>query len=146
MAARYKFLAVGVLLLLAYLAPIAWDYFDYSSVAHVSMQFQLKLFGAAIYEFHTATGRWPASLHDLAQTSLVRKSSAWREIARPMVILWPKDLNPEPKDNPGMLLAYYSGGLFNQLGRVWVCWGDLRTEHLPKGKLAAQLSRQAGPH
>jgi hypothetical protein len=58
-----------------------------------------------------------------------------------MVFLWPKDLQADPKDNAGMLLAYINGGLFNKLGRVWVCWGDLRTEHLPEADLRARLPK-----
>jgi len=39
------------------------------------------------------------------------------------VFVRPKRLEPDPKDNAGELLAYANGGLFNQLGRVWMCWG-----------------------
>ena len=36
-------------------------------------------------------------------------------------------LKADPEDNAGVLLAYETGGLFNRVGSVWVCWGDLRT-------------------
>ncbi|MBZ5590775.1 MAG: hypothetical protein LAP39_00955 [Acidobacteriia bacterium] len=105
------------------------------------MQYQLKLFGSATYEYHAATGRWPASLDDLAQTSLPKTSYVWRQSAQPIVFLWPQNLKPAPKDNATVLLAYHEGGLFNKLGRVWVCWGDLRTEHIRESDLRAQLRK-----
>ena len=46
-----------------------------------------------------------------------------------------------PKDNARVLLAYVGGGLFNELGRVWVCWGDLRTEHMPEPDLRARPAK-----
>jgi len=51
------------------LAGLVWDYFDPHSIAHQSMQFDLKLYGSAMYEYHSATGRWPASLDG---SSLIR--------------------------------------------------------------------------
>src|ERR1039457_4267374 len=63
------FAAVGVLVLL-WFARVVWDYFDPGTVAHQAMQYQLRLFGSAMYEYHSATGQWPASLDDLARTSL----------------------------------------------------------------------------
>jgi hypothetical protein len=120
---------------------VVWDYFDPTSIAHVSMQYQLKLFGSAMYEYHSATGRWPASLDDLARTSLPQRSPTWRQSAQPVVFLWPQNLKPDPKANANVLLAYHEGGLFNKLGRVWVCWGDLRTEHLLESDLRARLGK-----
>ena len=121
------------------LAGLVWDYFDPHSIAHQSMQFDLKLYGSAMYEYHSATGRWPASLDDLAQTSVAHVRPLWREAARPIVFLWPQNLKPYPEDNATILLAYQEGGLFNKLGRVWVCWGDLRTERLRESDLRARL-------
>jgi hypothetical protein len=132
--------AVAVLVLL-WVAPIVWDYFNPGSIAQQAMQFQLKLFGSAMYEYHSAAGQWPASLDDLAQTSLPKRSAVWRQTAGTMVFLWPKDLKPDPKDNADVLLAYNNAGLFNKLGRVWVCWGDLRTEHLRERDLLARLPK-----
>ena len=105
------------------------------------MQYQLKLFGGAIYEYHASTGRWPSNLDDLAQTSLPAKSRVWRQSTAPIVFLWPQNLKSDPKDNTSALLAYHAGGLFNKLGRVWVIWGDLRTEHLPEKELRARLKK-----
>jgi hypothetical protein len=47
------------------------------------------------------------------------------------VIFWPTSMDAAPKNNGKVLLSYYKGGLFSQFGRVWVCWGDLRTEFVP---------------
>jgi hypothetical protein len=141
MSSRSKIVGgLGVVVLVWILAQ-AWDYFDYSSVAHQAMQVQLKLFGSAMYEYHAATGRWPTGLDDLAETSLPKTIYVWRQTATTLTFLWPKDLKPDPKDNADVLLAYTDVGLFNKLGRVWVCWGDLRTEHLPERDLRARLAK-----
>ncbi len=139
MSRKSKVLVGFGALLLLWCARLVWDYFDPGSIAHRSMQIQLKLFGSAMYEYHAATGRWPASLDDLAETSLARQSHLWRQAAGTLVFLWPKDLKPDPRDNAGVLLAYDRAGLFNKLGRVWVCWGDLRTEHMRERDLRDRL-------
>ena len=134
------FAGVGFFALL-WCAQVLWDYHDPESIAHVSIQYSLKMFGTAMYEYHSATGRWPASLEDLAQTSLARQSNLWRGTATTIVFLWPQDLKPDPKDNAGELLLYSDVGLFNKMGRMWVCWGDLRTEHMPEQDLRARLRK-----
>ena len=139
---KWKVLAGLATLAVLWTAQFVWDYFDPTSIAHTSMQYQLKHTGEAIYEFRSANGRWPASIDDLAQTSLARQNPYyWRQSATAIAILWPKDFKPEAKQNSSMRLAYFRGGLFNQLGRVWVCWGDLRTEHLPEEVLKAKLAK-----
>src|SRR5690242_9922226 len=124
-------LAVAFLALLR-LGQLAWAYYDPHSIAHESMQVQLKLFGSAVYEFHSATGRWPSRLNALAQTSLPARRYVWLQSASSRGRLWPQNLDPDPARNAGVLLAYCRGGLSNSLGRVWVCWGDLRTARLPE--------------
>ena len=82
-------------------------------------------------------------LFDRMQTTLARQNPYyWRAGASAIEILWPKTLNSEPRENSTVRLAYFKGGLFNRLGRFWVCWGDLRTEHLPESVLKAKLSRR----
>jgi hypothetical protein len=115
------------------------DYFDPDSPANAAMQVQLRLFGSATYEYHAQTGRWPVSINDLAQTSLPLKSRVWRQAASSIVFLWPRDLNSDSKTNANILLAHWKGGLFNEFGRVWVCWGDLRTERMKESELRARL-------
>jgi hypothetical protein len=138
-----KIAVVVALVALLWLGRLALDYFDANSPAHLSMQVQLKLFGEAMYEFHANTGRWPNNLEDLAKTSLPAKSYVWRQTANAIVFLWPQNLKPDQNDNANVLLAYWHGGWFNRLGRVWVCWGDLRTEHMPERELRAQLKQAA---
>ena len=122
-----------------------WDYADPDSPANAAMQYQLKLFGAAMYEYHAATGHWPESLDDLAHTSLPVTSYVWRQTATTMVFVQPQHLKDKPKDNAGVVILYTDKGLFNNLGRMWVCWGDLRTEHLPEADLRKQLEKQKAP-
>ena len=136
-----KAIAVLGALALLWCGQVARDYFDQNSPANLAMQVQLKMFGNAMYEYHSKTGRWPAQLDDLAQTSLPVKSHVWRQTATTIVFLWPQNLNSEAKDNANLLLAYWNGGLYNKLGRVWVCWGDLRTEHLKYSHLRAVIAR-----
>lgn len=69
-----KILAAILLLILLWFARGLWDYFDPNSPANLSMQVQLKLFGTALYEYHSQTNRWPDKVDDLAQTSLPARS------------------------------------------------------------------------
>src|SRR5881227_3280043 len=49
------------------------------------------------------------------------------------------------KYNADVLLTYDRGGLSDKLGRVWVCWGDLRTERLrPSTCLTPHGAHQPG--
>ncbi len=52
-----------------------------------------------------------------------------------VVVLWPRDWPPNPRNNPDKILAYYTAGTISGYGKQWVCWGDLRTEYLPTEKL-----------
>lgn len=90
MARLSKALLVLGGLLLLWFARIAWDYFDLNSPASASMQVQFKIFGAAVYEYHSDTGRWPTNIDDLAQTSLPAQSHVWRQTANAIVFLWPR--------------------------------------------------------
>ena len=108
------------------------EYFDRSSISHTAIQDWLKWICASMYEYHSKTGRWPAGIDDLAETTLPARFPLWRETAKNIVFLWPKDLQADPKENAGVILAYYNAGLISEMGRVWVCWGDLRTEYIRK--------------
>ncbi|MBV9623135.1 MAG: hypothetical protein JOZ14_04055 [Acidobacteria bacterium] len=139
-ATAAKIAAVVGLLALLYFARFAWDYFDPRSPANLSINDQLKFFGAAMYEYESTTGHWPQNVNDLAETSLPRRSHVWRQTAGAIVFLWPQDLKPESKENANVLLAYWNAGLFSKLGRIWVCWGDLHTERLKHSELRARLA------
>ena len=139
---KWAWLAAAAVLFSAWVLGIAWDYFDHSSIPHAAIQSWLKLFGSSIYEYHSKTGQWPHALDDLAQTSLPATMPGWRQTAAPVKILWRDDLNIDPKENADVLLLYYEGGMFSKLGRVWVCWGDLRTEYIPVSDLRARLAKE----
>jgi len=127
----------------ALLIGMVFDYFDRGSIPHQAIQLHLRLVGSSIYEFHANTGRWPERAEDLARTSLPLRSPYWKQMLDKgiIVVVWPKDLKPDPKDNEGRVLTYDNGGgLFAQLGRVWVCWGDLRTEYVKAEELRGKLS------
>jgi hypothetical protein len=104
------------------------------------MQVQLKLFGSAMYEYHSQTGRWPTTVDDFAKTSLPAQSRVWRQTANSIVFLWPRELNPDPRQNGSVLFAYWRRGLFNRFGRVWVCWGDLTTKRIKSDRLREETS------
>jgi hypothetical protein len=55
------------------------------------------------------------------------------------VIVWHQTLKHDPKNNAGYILAYLNKGLISELGRTWVCWGDLRTEYIKTDDLRAYL-------
>ena len=140
MSRRWKILAgVGV-----FLIALLWGLFGPGSISQVSHQdtaYHLRLFGASIYEYHARTGRWPRRAEDLAETSLPLRSPYWKVIldAGTDVIVWHDDLQPDPKDNARVILAYHNNGLIASMGRHWVCWGDLRTEYIKDDQFRACL-------
>jgi hypothetical protein len=138
-SASITFLALIAAIVLCWLGRVTYDYFDPNGPANLAMQAQLKMFGNAIYEYHSRLARWPSTIDDFAQTSVPMRSHGWRQTANTIVFLWRQDLKPKPEDNSGVLLAYWRGGLYNRFGRVWVCWGDLHTEHLKQSELTSAL-------
>jgi len=115
-----------------------------TQVADEALQYQLHALGESVYEYHASTGSWPDSPEDLARTSLPVRLRYWRSVLenRSMVVVWPHNLDPNPLKNSGVVLAYHARGLRAQLGRQWVCWGDLRTEYISSKRLQAVLARQ----
>lgn len=111
-------------------------------VAHESTRLHLSLFGASIYEYYAATGKWPTQVGDLARTSLPTKSPYWRYMldAEVDVIVWHRTLKPDPKENAGHILVYHNKGLIAERGQSWVCWGDLRTEYIQTEDLRKYLN------
>jgi len=129
----------------AFLVAIYWHYFSRASIPHEAIQLHLRLTASSIYEFHKATGRWPKVADDLASTSLAQTSPYWRTLIDngSVAVVWNSDLKPDPKDNASLLLTYNNAGLFSKLGRVWVCWGDLRTEYVKEEDLRSKLKSQS---
>jgi hypothetical protein len=138
---RPGFFAIAVIVVIA---VGVYNYVGIVDMSDLSIQIWLRLYASSIYEYHTKTGRWPTRTEDLAETSLPQQTPHWREVLdiEADVIVWPKDLNPDPKDNAGVILVYQNKGLYAELGHNWVCWGDLRTEYITTEELHAHL--QAG--
>ena len=63
-----------------------------------------------------------------------------------VAVVWHNDLKPDLKDNASLLMAYNKTGLFPKLARVWVCWGDLRTDYVrgAAGEAADSASDHSG--
>jgi hypothetical protein len=123
------------------LALISRPIVGVEDIAHESARLHLGLYGSSIYNFHAATGKWPAQIGDLALTSLPAKSPYWKLMLDEEVdvIVWHKSLNPDPRANAKDILAYHNKGLISQRGQTWVCWGDLRTEYIKTEDLRAYL-------
>ena len=129
----------------AFLVAIYWHYFSRASIPHEAIQLHLRLTASSIYEFHEATGRWPKVADDLASTSLAQTSPYWRTLIDngSVAVVWNSDLKPDPKDNASLVMTYINAGPFSKMGRVWVCWGDLRTEYVKEENLRSKLKSQS---
>jgi hypothetical protein len=137
-------IALALLIVACTLGPWVYDYYDLNSIPHVSIKYGLGALGASIYEYHSLTGHWPSRAEDMASTSLPQKSPYWKRTVDigSDVIVFHNDLKPEPKDNANVILAYHPKGLFAELGRTWICWGDLRLEFLKTDELRRRLARK----
>jgi hypothetical protein len=144
MRQRARWVILGGALLLALILPIV-QYVNRSDVVHETIQIWLRLYGSSIYEYYSITGQWPSQTHDLVKTSLVQQFPSWKQILddEAIIIVWHKNLKPNPRGNAGLILAYHNKGLYAQLGHVWVCWGDLRTEYITREDLQAELQKHA---
>ena len=121
----------------------AYNYYHVKEMSDLSQEIYLRLYGESIYEFHALTGRWPSKIDDLARTSLPLKNPDWWRAQLEIVadvIVWPKDLKPDPRDNGHVILCYHNKGLDAERGRMWVCWGDLRTGWITPEDLRACLN------
>ncbi|HYV34111.1 MAG TPA: hypothetical protein VE988_00315 [Gemmataceae bacterium] len=124
---------------------VAYNYDDVKEMGDMSQQIYLRLYGESIYEYHALTGEWPSKVDDLAKTSLPVKYPHWWKAQLDIeadVIVWPKDLKPDPKENAHAILCYHNKGLDAEMGRMWVCWGDLRTECITPEDLQKNLNKQ----
>ena len=111
-----------------------------SQVADEADKLHLKLIAESVYEYHGKNGRWPGKAEDLLETSLPEKAPYDIALVKdgPFVVVWPQDLDPDPKKNARRLLVYTKGGPA-RLGWIWVCWGDYRTEYINGDQLQAIL-------
>ena len=124
---------------------LAYNYYHVTEMTDLSQQTYLRLCGEGIYEYHALTGNWPSKIDDLASTSLPQRYPHWWQGQLSIgadVIVRPKDLKPDPKDNGHVILLYHNKGLDAETGRIWVCWGDLRTECITAEELQEHLNKQ----
>jgi len=140
MSRRWIILAIAGVFLIALLYGL-FGPGSLLDVAHKTTRLHLRFIGASIYEYHAKTGRWPTRAEDLAESSLPRQSPYWKMMidGGTNVVVWHDDLQPNPRDNAHVILAYHNKGLLASLGRHWVCWGDLRTEYIKDDQLRATL-------
>jgi len=137
-----KSIIIGALLVLI---ALGYHFFtityNTTDIAHKAVSYRLKFLCEGIYQYRAATGSWPAKVADLAGTPMALTMRRWDDdiYSGRVVVVWPQDWPPSPKDNADKLLAYYTAGLISDFGRQWVCWGDLRTEYLPTENLQAAL-------
>jgi hypothetical protein len=131
--------AIVVALILAYNA------YGLKEMSDQSQQAYLRLYGESIYEYHALTGEWPSKIDDLAKTSLALKYPSWWKSQLDIeadVIVWPKDLKLHPQENGHAILCHHNKGLDAEMGRIWVCWGDLRTACITPEELKEHLNIQ----
>jgi type II secretory pathway pseudopilin PulG len=124
---------------------IVYSFYHIKDMSDQSTQNYLRLYASSIYEYHALTGKWPSKIDDLARTSLALQYPHWWKAqldTEADVIVWPKDMKPDPKDNGRILLAYHNKGLDAEMGRMWVCWGDLRTEWITPEDLRHHLQNR----
>src|SRR6202521_1988397 len=123
---------------------LAYNYYGVKEMSDQSQQNYLRLYGEGIYEYHALTGKWPSKIDDLARTSLPLRYPHWWKAQLGIeadIIVRPKDLKPDPKDNGQVILCYHNKGLDAEMGRMWVCWGDLRTECISLAELQESLKQ-----
>lgn len=132
---------LAALAIVAFCIGVYWYYFSHDSIPHQTIRLHLRLTASSIYEFRNKTGLWPRTADDLASTSLPQISPHWKTLIDNgnVAIVWRTDLKPDPKDNAALVMTYNRAGLFPKMGRVWVCWGDLRTEYIKEEELRATL-------
>jgi hypothetical protein len=124
---------------------VAYNVYHIKDMSDQSTQNYLRLYASGIYEYHALTGQWPSKIDDLTRTSLALQHPHWWKAqldTEADVIVWPKDMKPDPKDNGRILLAYHNKGLDAEMGRMWVCWGDLRTEWITPEDLRHHLQNR----
>jgi hypothetical protein len=97
-----------------------------TDVAIKSIKFDLQKIGESVYEAHSKTGKWPASVSELEGTEYLKMPYRREALEKGLfVVVWQDDLDTNPDANKHRILAYDNGSLFSRLGWVWVCRGDL---------------------
>ena len=141
---RWANIATIVVAAVLVVGIVAYNYYDVMWISDVGQHSDMRLIGESIYEYHAKTGKWPSKLDDLSVTSLPLKYPAWWTDTLALnanAIACPKNLKRDPKDNGHVILCYHHKGLDAEMGRMWVCWGDLRTECITSEELQSHLNK-----
>ena len=142
---RWANIATIVMAAVLVVGIVAYNYYDVMWMADVGSHSDMRLIGEGIYEFHAKTGKWPSKLDDLSVTSLPLKYPDWWMGTLALdanAVVCPKNLKPDPKENGHVILVYHKKGLDAEMGRMWVCWGDLRTECISLEELQVNLQNR----
>jgi hypothetical protein len=142
---RWANIATIVVAAVLVVGIVACNYYDVMWMSNVGAHADMRLYGEGIYEYHAKTGKWPSKMDDLSITSLPLKYPLWWADTLALdanIIVCPKNLKPDPKDNGHLVLCYHNKGVEAERGRMWVCWGDLRTEPITLEELKKHLDKR----
>ncbi len=114
-----------------------------SRVADEATQWHLRKIAESVYEYYALTGTWPSNPNDLRKTSLAKLPHDIPMIENGnFVVIWGRDLKPNPADNAKRALVYAHMGPIRH-GWKWVCWGDFRMEYMSEEQLQTVLQGAA---
>ena len=107
-------------------------------IATKSIRFELRKIGECVYEAHSKSGKWPAQIADLEGSEYLKMPYRRTMLEeRVFVVVWQRDLDPNPEVNRKQVLAYDNSSLLSRFGKVWVCRGDLRIERMSEREMLA---------
>src|SRR5919201_1171841 len=117
-----------------------------TQTASEAVQYQLKVIGASIYEFHALTGSWPSRTDDLAITSITARLRYWKPLidGGNMVVVWHKKLDADPKNNASVVLVYHNQGLLATMGRLWRSADRIHDHKALTGKIGFRIPLNFG--
>ena len=124
--------------------PPIIQYVRRSDIVHQAIQTWLRLYVAGIYEYHTTISLWPSHTDDLSQTSLPRKSRYWKQMMdkHTVIIVWHKNLKPDPKDNAGLNTGRSYQGTLRPTSSCLGLLGRFCETSTPETRLSGQITRQ----
>ena len=115
---------------LALVGVVALAMYNLSGIGHSTVQLIPLEDGPMAFQSGRSGGDFPAAAESVLEANAGQGT---------FVVVWHSDLKPEPNDNAGVVLVYHDEGLLARLGRVWVCWADLRTEYIKAEELQRRL-------
>jgi hypothetical protein len=142
---RAKLTTLVVVVAVLFAGNVAYNYHDVMWMSDLGQHSDMRLLGEGIYEYQAKTGKWPSKLADLSITPTALKYPQWwadQLILDANAIVCPVNLKPDPKYNGQAILCYHTKGADAESGRMWVCWGDLRTGPIKFEELKECLNKQ----